>query len=129
MTWKNDLAIGVNTIDLQHKALCDAIDNLMDACKSGKGRNEIVSTVNFLFDYTKKHFSEEEEMQRKCGYPKCDEHKALHDAFIRKLIQIKDDIIKNGINISTVGEVNGFLTGWLVKHIKREDLELAQYIK
>lgn len=128
MTWKNDLEIGVKTIDLQHKARCDAIDNLMNACKSGKGRNEIVSTFNFLFNYTQKHFREEE-MQRKCGYPKCDEHKELHNAFIERLIQMKDYIIKNGINISKVGEVNAFLTSWLVKHIKRVDLELAQCIK
>ena len=128
MTWKDELSIGVKGIDLQHKALCDAIDNLLDACKKGKGRNEIVSTINFLFEYTKKHFSEEEVLQKKSGYPKCVEHKKLHDGFVLRLTEIKDDIIKNGINISTVGQVNTFVTSWLINHIKRVDKELAQYI-
>ncbi len=129
MTWKNEYAIGVQEIDLQHKALCDAIDNLMDACKTGKGRNEIVSTINFLFDYTKRHFKDEEAIQQKCGYPKTKEHKAMHEEFIVKLTGIKDDIIKNGINISSVSQVNMLITNWLINHIKKVDKEIAQYIK
>jgi hemerythrin len=128
MTWKDDLAIGVSGIDSQHKELCDAIDNLLDACKQGKGRNEIVSTMNFLFDYTQKHFKDEEELQRKSGYPKCAAHKQLHDGFVARLLEMRDDIVKNGITIATVGQVNTFVTSWLLNHIKRVDKELAEYI-
>ncbi len=129
MTWNDNLSIGVGLIDSQHRQLCDAIDNLLDACKAGKGRNEIISTINFLYDYTKKHFSEEEALQKKSGYPKYEEHKKLHDGFILQLIQIKDDIIANGITITTVSTVNMLLLNWLLNHIKKVDKELAEYVQ
>ena len=129
MTWNNNLAIGVKEIDHQHKLLCDSIDNLLDACKTGKGRTQIISTMNFLFEYTSRHFKDEEIIQKRCGYPKCEAHKKLHDGFIQRIDDMKQDIIKNGVGISTVSELNTMLLGWLLNHIKKVDTEIAQYVK
>lgn len=129
MTWKDDLATGVQAIDFEHKQLCDAIDRLLDACKQGKGRQEVINTVVFLLEYTKKHFSHEEVIQKQSGYPKCAEHKILHDNFIKDLTLVKNDIEKNGVEITTVGEVNSMLIDWLLNHIKKVDKEIAQYAK
>jgi len=129
MTWTDDLATGVKLIDYQHKQLCEAIDRLLEACKNGKGRTEVITTITFLFDYTKKHFSDEEIIQKESGYPKCVEHKALHDDFVKKLGEVKEDVIKNGVGITTVGQVNSLLVNWLISHIKRVDKEISQYAK
>ena len=58
-----------------------------------------------------------------------EEHKKLHDGFILQLIQIKDDIIANGITITTVSTVNMLLLNWLLNHIKKVDKELAEYVQ
>lgn len=129
MTWKDELATGVKEIDSQHRQLCDAIDRLLEACKTGKGRAEVINTVNFLYDYTKKHFGDEEIIQKKCGYPKCVEHKKMHDDFILKLDGIKNDIIANGVVITTVGQLNSLMIDWLINHIKKVDKEISQYCK
>ena len=48
-------------IDSQHVGNClKKINNLLDACVEGRGRNEAIRTVEFLSDYTKKHFGDEE---------------------------------------------------------------------
>ena len=62
--WKDSLKIGVPLIDSEHKELCDRIDRLFAACSQGKGRDEIMKTVEFLESYTIKHFSDEEKLQR-----------------------------------------------------------------
>ena len=131
MTWKDDLAIGVPAIDKQHQMLCDAIDRLLDACKSGKGRDEIVSTLSFLEQYTIRHFNDEEVLHRQAGqlgYPKVAEHKMIHDAFIKKVQDMKQDIIDNGSSIVTVGKVNSLIIDWLFNHIRKMDQELETYI-
>ena len=128
MTWKDDLTIGVPAIDKQHKMLCEAIDRLLEACKGGKGREEIISTMTFLEQYTVRHFHDEEILHRQSGYPKVVEHKAMHDDFIKKVKELKQEIISEGATIVTVGKVNTLIIDWLFNHIRKVDQELEKYI-
>ena len=58
--WTEDLATGVNKIDNQHKELFKRINNLLEACNQGRGKNEVEKVIKFLDDYVIIHFSEEE---------------------------------------------------------------------
>lgn len=126
--WNDRLKVGIVKIDNQHKELCDTLDKLLDACQQGKGRNEILETLNFLRQYTVKHFSEEEAAQRASKYPKVAEHRALHQGFIKQIDDITKEIKDNGTSIATVSRVNTMLAQWLTKHITVVDKELAQYL-
>ncbi|SDN62569.1 bacteriohemerythrin [Acetanaerobacterium elongatum] len=127
-SWNDSLKIGVPHIDEQHKALFAAMEALYAACSAGKGRAEVIKTIDFLEDYTVKHFTEEQEIQKKSGYPKCVEHKKLHDDFIVQVKAIKKDIADNGATILSVSKLNSLLSGWLINHIKYVDTEIAQYV-
>lgn len=129
MTWNDGLTIGVDAIDNQHKQLCKAIDDLYIACESGKGRAEIISTLDFLRDYTIKHFADEQVLQKKCGYPKCDQHKALHEAFLAQVVTLRQQVIDSGAGLVEVNKVVRLVTDWLYNHIKKVDVEIAQYVK
>lgn len=129
MMWKESLKIGVPLIDSEHKELCDRIDGLFTACGKGQGKEELVEIVEFLEIYTIQHFSDEEKLQRSCGYPKVKEHKALHTFFTGKIADLKTDIQNNGVNVATISKTNYFLMDWLLNHIQQVDAELAQYIK
>jgi hemerythrin len=128
MTWNDNLKIGIPAIDTQHKMLCDMTDNFLDACKSGKGRQEIVNLISFLEQYTIRHFHDEEIVQKQSGYPKFEEHKAIHEAFIKKVHELKEEIVRDGVSIVTVGKINSVVVDWLLNHIKKEDQELGRYI-
>ncbi len=127
-SWNESLKIGVPLIDNQHKGLFEAMDALYAACSAGKGRAEVVNTIEYLKEYTIKHFADEQELQRKSGYPKCAEHKKLHDDFIVQVLAIKKDIADNGPTILSVSKLNSLLSGWLINHIKYVDTEIAQYV-
>lgn len=127
--WKENLKIGVPLIDSEHKELCDRIDQLFAACSKGKGKEEIVKTLGFLEGYTIKHFSDEEKLQRSSAYPKCKEHKELHDFFKEQILDLKNDISKNGASIAVVSKTNYFLMNWLLNHIQKVDTELSGYLK
>ena len=129
MMWNDNLKIGVSLIDQEHRELCDRIDRLLAACTKGKGKDEIMETVEFLESYTMKHFSDEEKLQRASTYPKVKEHKAMHEYFKGEIAKLKEDIEKNGANIATISKTNYFLMDWLLNHIQKTDSELAQYLK
>ena len=44
-TWNKDLETGNPMIDRQHKQLISCINDLLDACSQGKGRDKILETV------------------------------------------------------------------------------------
>ena len=58
-----DLVTGNTLIDSEHRQLFAAVNDLMDACSQGHGRDKIQSTVQFLSDYVVKHFGDEENLQ------------------------------------------------------------------
>lgn len=128
-TWSKDLETGNPLIDQQHKQLIDAVNQLMDACSKGNGRAELNKTMKFLQDYTAKHFSDEEKLQVQYKYPEYLSHRQYHEGFKKVVAEIAAQLQKEGPSIGLVGKVNSSIGGWLVNHIKREDVKVAAHIR
>lgn len=124
-----DLLTGNSLIDTEHKQLFDAINSLLDACSKGQGRAEIEKTTKFLYDYTSKHFADEEKLQIQSRYPEYQAHKQLHEGFKKSVLELNKKLTEQGATVALVGEVNSLIAGWLINHIKREDKKLAEYLK
>lgn len=127
--WTPDLETGNAIIDTEHKQLIQALNDLMDACSKGAGRAEIEKTTTFLADYTAKHFAHEEQLQRQYSYPDAVNHKGYHESFKKTVAEIADQLKREGATIALVGKVNSSIAGWLLNHIKREDVKVAAHIK
>lgn len=129
MTWNQTLVIGIPEIDRQHKELCDQVDKLYAASSEGKGQEEALKTLEFLERYTVEHFAQEEAFQQKIGYPKYIQHKELHDQFIQKITQLKEEMLKTGVTLPMMIQINHTISGWLINHIMRVDTDLKNYVK
>ncbi len=128
-TWTTSLETGNTTIDTQHKQLIQAINDLLDACSTGKGRDALHKTATFLYDYTSKHFADEEKLQLASKYPDYKNHKAYHEQFKKDVHDIMAELEANGPNVALVGKVNRSIAGWLINHIKKEDVKVAAHIR
>ena len=62
-------------IDEQHKQWFDKAEALFDAGRKGQAKEYIGELLQFLDDYTKKHFADEERYMLKINYPGYDEQK------------------------------------------------------
>lgn len=124
-----DLETGNGIIDNEHRQLIEAINNLLSACNEGKGREEVEKTIAFLYDYTDKHFSHEEQLQKQYHYPDYINHKRYHEEFKKVVAGIRDELCKQGATVVMVGKVNTAIAGWLINHIKKEDKKVADHIK
>lgn len=127
--WNKNLETGNAKIDGQHKELIKAINELLDACSSGKGRSKIEETSKFLLDYTKRHFADEEKLQIESRYPNYLMHKKYHDDFVKEVKQIVDQLAVDGPTLLMVGKVNNTIANWLIQHISTEDVKVATHIK
>jgi hemerythrin len=127
--WNGSLETGHELIDSQHKQLFAAINDLLDKCGAGKGKDEIASSLDFLNDYTIKHFFDEEKLQQKYEYPEYPQHKQYHDAFKTVVRDLKVRLIMKGPTDELIRDVHVQVGDWLVTHIKGNDIKLAAYIK
>lgn len=129
LLWKDDLLTGVKMIDEQHKELFTRIGQLLDACNQGKGKAEVVSTLDFLSEYIAVHFNAEEELQRSSGYTQYEAHKALHDNWIKEISNLRAQLEKEGATVRLVLQVNRTVVEWLTQHIRKVDKGLADYLR
>jgi methyl-accepting chemotaxis protein len=127
--WDRSLETGNETIDGQHRQLFVAINSLLDAFRNGKGAEELTKALTFLQNYTLKHFSDEEEIQKKYGYPDYPNHRRLHEGLTAVVKELNRKLSTEGISDALIREVHQKVGVWLVTHIKAQDTKLAAYIR
>ena len=123
-----DLLTGNQLIDSQHRQLFDAVNKLMDACSTGKGRNQIQETVTFLSDYVVKHFKDEERLQTQSNYPGYTGHKQFHDGYRRQLSETAAELLREGPTVKALGDLNRAVA-ILITHIRTEDRRMARHVQ
>ena len=123
-----DLITGNSLIDSEHRQLFAAVNDLMDACSQGRGRDQIQQTVRFLNDYVMKHFGDEERLQTQSKYPNYPAHKQFHDGYCRQLSQVTQELLQQGATVKALGDLNN-VVAVLVSHIRTEDKRLARHVK
>jgi hemerythrin-like metal-binding protein len=124
--WDNSIALGIPTIDEQHKALFGWIDTLNEAIKNGDGSEAVGEVIWKLITYVTEHFSEEERLMLSCNYPGLVAHRKEHDQFVSHLREIQ----VNYINGHEMGKsVLDFMVDWLVCHIKGTDQGYSRFIQ
>lgn len=122
-----DLETGNAVIDGEHRELFRAVNALMDACASGKGRTVIAPTLKFLLDYVEKHFTHEEQLQAQSNYPGMAAHKAFHQSYKASLKALAAQI-PDTPSIADMAKLNSQIAT-LITHIRLEDKKLGQHLK
>jgi len=129
MFWNQSLATGVAAIDEQHKSIIDEMNKIFEAGKSGKGPEEVMSTIRFLKDYVQKHFFQEEQLQLKSRYPKYNQHKQAHVEFINIVNKLFERFNNEGATLAVMMDVNKTIADLFIKHINNVDKEFATYYR
>jgi hemerythrin len=116
-------------IDEQHQELFKAINGLLQTCEEGKGKEELKKSLDFLTNYTIKHFFEEEGLQKKYNYPDHENHHQYHESFKASVRDLSHRLIMSGATDELIKEVQKQIGNWLVTHIQVQDKKMAAYIK
>ena len=127
--WDDRLKINHPKIDKDHQLIIEKARELSEFMMKGQGKEKIVSTVEFLSQYVKTHFQEEEALQRKNNFPHFEEHQKNHRFFITQLNELTEKIKNEPTSAKNAIELNKLISGWFVNHIKKMDVEVAKHLK
>jgi hemerythrin len=123
--WQDDFSVKVREIDAQHKMLVEMINSLHEAMLANKGRDMNRRTVEKMVDYATKHFALEEKYMKQYAYSGFNQHKAEHDQFSAKALELQERMNKAGFVLTL--EVLNFLKDWLRNHILKIDKEYSDH--
>lgn len=128
VTWDGSLAVGIESIDIQHEELFRVINSMYDKMqRGGMEHYALVEALDSLRSYVKYHFRTEEKLMEKHGYPELEQHRKEHEVFSER-IYLFAQRPQDKIN-ETLEEMQGFLLNWLIKHIQRTDRKYVSCIK
>lgn len=126
MTWSENLSVGIQEMDFQHKRLVDLINQLHDAMKCGEGPEELHSVIFSLVQYTKTHFADEEDLMQSVGFPTLVAHKLQHENLTRQVMELMKKFQAGQSNMTV--QTLAFLKDWLVNHIQVADRAYGCYL-
>jgi len=127
ISWSNALSVNIKQIDEQHKKMIDIINDLHDAMSQGKGSAALAKIFDEMVDYTHTHFTAEEQLMAKYGYPGFVMQKSEHDALTKKVLDWQRQYKEGKIVLSM--DVMGFLRDWWTGHIMGSDQKYAPFLK
>lgn len=127
--WTNDLSVGSELIDEQHKMLIKCLNDFREAVKHHEGPYKIGSALNFLIEYTDFHFSAEEKHMDVSGYPGLDSHRLKHDEYKSTLGNLEQDFKEEGATHELADSIDTLLVNWLLNHIREVDTEFGTFLR
>ena len=132
MEWTQDMAVGIETIDSQHRELFKRINDLLLAIKEHRCKSEIDGTIQFLDDYAVFHFGEEERRMQDAGYEGLDEHKKHHATYLKNIAELKAQAALprvSGMSYELSVTANQIIVDWIVDHIMKIDKKFGEFMK
>ncbi|KIL99985.1 Hemerythrin [Paramagnetospirillum magnetotacticum MS-1] len=125
--WTESLSVGVPKLDEHHRHLFHLLDRIDGLAEAGLAQDDVRSVFDELNNYIAYHFSEEEAMMERAGFPFLDLHRHSHQTIAMRVAEMSATLSVANVE-RVVRELHDFLAGWLVHHIEIEDFEYRPFM-
>ncbi|MFC1760498.1 bacteriohemerythrin [Planctomycetota bacterium] len=129
LQWNDNLSVGIEQIDDQHRQWIEYYNNAAQAVAAHQDQTLVAKTLGFLIDYTEVHFSTEEKQMVECDYPERSTHKVKHDELRNTLANLTRDYEEEGVHRELASAIDTFLGNWLIQHIQDVDKKFGAFVK
>jgi hemerythrin-like metal-binding protein len=121
--WTEDLALGVQSLDADHRKLIDTLNQVFDALLFDRSASIIRTALATLDDYVVEHFAREEAWMRERNHPDLSRHLAQHEALREQLARLfaAQELSDQERSV----ELLMVLRDWLLGHIAHSDREAS----
>ncbi|MDL2254499.1 hemerythrin domain-containing protein [Ruminococcaceae bacterium OttesenSCG-928-I18] len=124
--WSEELLIGVEEIDRQHRELLLTLSGFMEALGNPQTSREYYRTT---MEQTKalviEHFNTEEKHFGEIGFTEAEYHTELHKSFFEKATDFDIELIKTDYDPEVALRLVEMLIAWFTEHIRCEDRKMA----
>ncbi len=123
--WGRQFSIGIKSLDDPHKYLFKQLIELDQAIDQNKvdGLKDLFQVLDVFCLY---HFTAEESLMAKYGYPNLIAHRRQHDAFREKIEDFKE--LYSQDNLCLAIELRDYIQEWIVNHITNVDRMYVPYL-
>jgi hemerythrin len=126
--WNDILSVGIEQMDDEHKELFRRINALLVGLLGPEGSANISELTAAIYDYTVFHFTDEQELMRKENYPRYEQHKTLHDAFLKEWAEIQAQLTSGQFSAPLLIRIQDKVVNWLLDHIAKVDHDYSDFI-
>lgn len=135
ISWKEELSVGIDEIDMQHRAIIKMINELED-CISTKDIEAVKNVLTDAVNYVSSHFTVEETLMSLFNYTDFTEHKQQHknfaEAVVKKKRRIETFSDSKGpdaekLALEVAQDLHEMLEKWLVNHIMKTDKDYSSF--
>jgi hemerythrin len=120
--WKDSYRIGDEAIDRQHQELFELANAMFVATDKPA---QLMGAMK-LFKHVREHFADEEALMKMVEFPGYQGHVESHNRILKNLGEVSHSIGKDAMDPKIVAE---FLTDWGLKHIPKDDAQIAAFVK
>jgi hemerythrin len=125
--WTDDLDLGIDEIDEQHRELFRRGQRLYHAMCSGQAAGAELMLSSFR-DFVLSHFEFEERWMLRAEYPSRPAHRAAHRDFADRLHRVTCEYRRHGPTAEVAETLHVWLEAWLRDHIDGEDRKLGRWV-
>ena len=123
----NDIdKVRVPEIDAEHERLVELINDLHEAMSSKRGEEVLGRGLQELIEFTRLHFSNEEELMTAHEYPDATRHKAEHERLLAHIVDLDRRYRSGDLLLSFAILLE--LKSWATKHIVHSDVPLGDFL-
>ncbi len=125
--WREQLSVGNDLIDGDHKYLIEIINQAGQALKR-KSLVPLTEALDNLQHYSKLHFTLEEQIAKAVGYAQSDTLHESHGILLDRLSQLKHEIGHEWDDVASE-HFGALLRDWLINHVIKEDMLMKPMLK
>ncbi len=115
--WRDGFKVNIPQVDQEHKHLFTLVKAL--------NLQSVDQTVEELLNYVVTHFSNEQSLMEKSGYPAFEQHLKLHEEFGAEVAGFLGS--GEAWSEDRIQELRRFLNKWLIGHIMTHDLRFGKW--
>lgn len=127
MTLSGTYNLGLHSIDEEHGALMNLINQIHEALQASTPEDEVKTLFRRLTACAAAHFCQEEALFAGTGYPDAARHARQHEHLTTVLSCFQNGVDKMGRPVTFEDQLS-FVRDWLLDHITNEDQELGDYL-
>ena len=122
--WNMSLLVGIQEIDENHRHIVQLLNEAYDEFIMGINIEEVF--IDDLFNLMAHCFDCEETCMINTSYPGFYEHKAEHELFTLRFLEISNNYRQDA---NTSIEILMFLNNWINHHIRETDSKLGEFVE
>ncbi|GAB1385254.1 bacteriohemerythrin [Melaminivora sp.] len=125
--WADDMEVGHEQIDADHRRLVEQVNTLHSATREGRGQEVVGALLAEVVRDTIEHVRREEQFLESIHFPETAGHRQGHERFVQELRALQTRYEAGQITVAA--QLSALLRDWLSLHIRRSDKEIRNFLR